>query len=348
MQHPFIQNKKKLYYYFIAWIPISGIYAIAVSNRFKQSLSLSVLDAGISLGIFSLVGFLSWYTVRFISIDSKRISLVVFSHISAAFVFISIWHLLSYALLTNCLHDTRYLQFLSSAIPFRIIIGLFLYCLLALSYYVYKYYVSFKSRIEKDAEWKTLVKEGELNLLKSQLQPHFIFNSLNSIHALMNIDAERAQQMLLILASYLRLSIEKNQEKIVPLSEELENSELYCSIEKIRFQDRLIIHKNIHDETPSLLVPHMILQPLLENAIKHGLFESTEIITIQINTWLDGKLLHISIQNNHDTTIKKKHGNNMGIQYVRNRCTLLYGRKNLVQITDEKGIFKIELLIPQY
>ena len=348
MQHPFIRNKKSLYSYFTAWILISGIYAVIIIYFFKQPVSFSITDAGITSSIFALLGLLSWYTVRYISIDSKQISLVVFNHLIAASVFISIWHFTSYSLLKYAIHDIAYLIFLDSAIPFRIITGLFLYCILALSYYLYKYYISFKSRVERDAEWKTLVKEGELNLLKSQLQPHFIFNSLNSIHALMGIDAERAQQMLLNVSSYLRLSIEKNQEKTVPLYEELENSELYCSIEKIRFQDRLVIQKNIHPETLSLLVPHMILQPLLENAIKHGLFESTEIITIQINSWLEGKLLHIRIQNNHDAAVKKKTGNNLGIQHVRNRFTLLYGRKNLVHITDENSIFQIELLIPQY
>ena len=348
MQHPFIKNKWSFYSYFVAWIPIIGIYATIILYFFKQPFSLSVIDAGITSCIFAVLGLLSWYTVRYISIDSKQISLVIFNHLVAASVFISIWHFTSYFLVKQSIHNAGYLLFLASAIPFRIIIGLFLYCILALSYYLYKYYISFKSRVERDAEWKTLVKEGELNLLKSQLHPHFIFNSLNSIHALMQIDIERAQQMLLNLSAYLRLSIEKNQAKIVSLSEELENSALYYSIEKIRFQDRLIIQKNIRPETLSLPVPHMILQPLFENAIKHGLFESTEIITIQVDCWLEGNLLHVRMQNNHDITVKKKAGNNMGIQYVRNRFSLLYGRKNLVHITDENGIFQIELLIPQY
>lgn len=348
MQHPLTKNKRNLYSYFIAWIPLSGIYAITVSYVFKQPVSLSIIDAGITFIIFSLLGLLSWYTVRYISIDSKQLSFVVFNHLIAAVIFICIWHVTSNVLLTYAIQDTNYSFFLRTAKPFRLILALFLYCILALSYYLYKYHTSFKARIEREAEWKTLVKEGELNLLKSQLQPHFIFNSLNSIHALMGMDADRAQQMLLNLSSYLRLSIEKNQEKTVPLSEELENSELYYSIEKIRFQDRLILHKNIQPETLSLLVPHMILQPLFENAIKHGLFESTEIITINLNTWLEGNLLHIRIQNNHDATVKKKSGSNLGIQHVRNRFVLLYGRKNLVRITDENGIFQIELSIPHY
>jgi two-component system LytT family sensor kinase len=348
MQHPLIKNKINLYSYFMVWISVCGIHTFTFSHFFNIPIGISITDASITTATFAVLGLLSWYTVRFISIDRKQITLVVFNHLVAALLFIYMWYLISDLLLRNMIHDKDYLFFLYAATPFRIVGVSFLYCILALSFYLYKFYDSYKARIEKDAAWKTLAKESELTLLKSQLQPHFIFNSLNSIHALMEIDTERAKQMLTDLSSYLRLSIEKNEKELIPLSEELENSELYYSIEKIRFGNRLLIETNIKEETLPLLVPNMILQPLLENAIKHGIFESTEVITIQIDSWLTEKFLHISIKNNHDPEVKKKPGYGLGIKHVQNRFALLYGRKNLVRILDEKGIFQIELTIPQY
>jgi len=348
MQHPFIKNKTNLYSYFIVWVSLCGTHTFILSRVFNIPTKISLIDASITTAAFALLAMLSWYTVRFISINRKQIILTIFNHLVAALLFIYMWYQITDFLIRNIIHDKDYLFFLHTANPFRIVIALFLYCILALSFYLYKFYESYKARIERDAEWKTLVKESELTLLKSQLQPHFIFNSLNSIHALMQLDTEKAKQMLFNLSSYLRLSIEKNQKELIPLSEELENGELYYSIEKIRFGDRLFMYKNIKEETLPLLVPHMILQPLLENAVKHGILGSTGIITIQIDAWLTGNYLHICIKNNHDPETGKKTGYGLGLKHVQNRFALLYGRKNLVRILDENGIFQIELIIPQY
>lgn len=348
MQHPLFKNKKKLYAYLFAWMPVLSIHAFIDVYAYKIPFPLSVLDASVSTGVFAMIGMLAWYTVRFISIDANKIRLTIFNHFTAALLFIALWFFISNSMLKILSSDLYFLNFIQTTTPFRIVIALFFYCILALSYYLYKYYSSYKVRIEREAEWKTLVKEGELNLLKSQLQPHFIFNSLNSIHALLYQDIDKAQHMLTDLSSYLRLSIEKNQEKSVPLSEELQNGFLYYSIEKIRFANRLEIQTTIEENALSCKVPFMILQPLLENAIKHGLFGFVGIIKIEVIGFVQENVLHLHIKNNHDPSVHKQNGNGLGLKHVQHRFNLLFGRKNLVKIKDENGIFQVELIIPQY
>ncbi|WP_018341932.1 sensor histidine kinase [Cytophaga aurantiaca] len=348
MQHPLFVSKRKLYTYIFAWMPVLGIHAFIDIYIYKIPTTLSVIDAGISTGIFAMIGMLSWYTVRFISIDNTKILFTILNHFIAALLFITLWFFISNSILKILSNDFYFLNFIQTTTPFRIVIALFFYCILALSYYLYKYYSSYKARIEREAEWKTLVKEGELNLLKSQLQPHFIFNSLNSIHALMYQDMEKAQEMLTNLSSYLRLSIEKNKEKSVPFSEELQNGLLYCSIEKIRFGNRLDIETTISEDSLSCQAPFMILQPLLENAIKHGLFGFIGMVKIEIVSFVEDNALHILIKNNHDPSVHKQNGNGLGLTHVQHRFALSFGRKNLVKIKDENGIFQVELIIPQY
>jgi two-component system LytT family sensor kinase len=348
MQHPLFKNKTKLYSYLFAWMPVLGIHAFIDAYFYKISLALALFDASVSIGSFAMIGMLSWYTVRFISIDTTNMRFNILNHFIAALLFISLWFFISTSTLKIFSSTIYFMNFIQTTIPFRIVIAFFLYCILALSYYLYKYYSSYKARIEREAEWKTLVKEGELNLLKSQLQPHFIFNSLNSIHALMYQDIEKAQQMLTDLSAYLRLSIEKNKEKSVPFSEELQNGLLYCSIEKIRFGNRLDIETIIAKDSLSCQAPFMILQPLLENAIKHGLFGFVGMVKIELISFVQDNALHILIKNNHDPSVHKHNGNGLGLTHVQHRFSLLFGRKNLVKIKDENGIFQVELIIPQY
>lgn len=348
MQHPVLKSKKNLYRYVSAWVPVVCTHACIDVFFYALPPSLSLFDAVVSTVLFAGIGLLAWYTVRFISLENQRIPLQLFNHFMAAGMFISLWYVITKTILIHSNTDIGFIEFIEQSGPFRIVIASFVYCILALSYYLYKYYNSYKVRIEREAAWKTQATESELNLLKSQLQPHFIFNSLNSVHALLLQDVEKAQHMLSNLSGYLRLSIEKNKEKSVPFSEEIKNALLYYSIEKIRFENRMHIETHIEDDTMSSKVPFMIIQPLLENSIRHALFESLDPVTIELNGFIKENALHIVIRNNHDRSVKKQFGSGLGLKHVQQRLFLLFGRKNLMKIKDENGIFQVELTIPQY
>ena len=346
MQHPLLRSKRNLYFYLVAWGLLGGTWAAILRYAYHFPLSLALGDAGVTVGLLALLGMLCWYTVRFISLDALPVLLVVFNHLVTALVFLGLWQAAAYLLLSHLTNEAGYLIWLRASIPLRLVAGLFFYCFIALSYYLSSYYHSLQERLSREAGWNTLVKESELALLKSQLQPHFLFNSLNSLQALMLADPERAGRMLVDLAAFLRLSLNKHQEKLVPLAEELENSALYSNIEKIRFGDRLVIDSQIDEAALAVPVPPLLLQPVLENAIKHGLAQTTEAFTIGIKARLETNGLHLTVTNPHEPPAFKPPGTGIGLKHLRRRLALLYGRKDLVQIEDENGIFQLKILIP--
>ncbi|MDB5256023.1 MAG: LytT family sensor histidine kinase [Chitinophagaceae bacterium] len=351
MRHPLLYKRNHLYHYLLDSLILTVLHSALLYRLCDLPLAISITDAMVYNSLFAVLGFFSWYTVRFLSMDlaSPKLSLLsLFNQTATALLFISGWLFSGYFILYHLHLSASYDQFLKAALPWRFVEGLFLYSIVALAYYLYKYYYSYKERITYEAQWNAAIKERELALLKSQLQPHFIFNALNSIHSLMLSDAKGAEEMLTKLAAFLRLSIHQAEEKTVSLTEELENSALYSDIEKIRFRDRLMIQTHVEEGLEQTQVPHLILQPLIENAIRHGLHQTIEAVTVTIDAQKTEKGIEIFISNNHDVKEKKQAGSGTGLLHVRRRMTLLYGRKDLVKVKDENGIFEVRLLIPQY
>jgi two-component system LytT family sensor kinase len=344
MRHPLLYKRSHLYHYLTDCLIVSVLHVFLVLHFCDLSIAEAIADAAVYNGLFAVLGFFCWYTVRFASVDPT----VFLNQSVTALFFVTGWLFAGYVILHSVHFSEQYDHFLYQALPWRFVEGLFLYSIVALVYYLYKYYQSYKDRATYKAAWNTAIKERELALLKSQLQPHFIFNTLNSIHALMLSDSQRAQEMLTKLAAFLRLSMNQVEDKTVTLREELQNSALYSDIEKIRFGDRLLVKKQIEEGIEEIAVPHLILQPLVENAIRHGLHQMIETVIVTIHAIRTERGLLISITNNHDPMEKKKSGNGTGLFNVRRRMALLYGRKDLVKIKDENGIFEVSLLIPQY
>lgn len=192
-----------------------------------------------------------------------------------------------------------------------------------------------------------LRRQSELNDLRQQLQPHFLFNSLNSIQSLMHFDTEKAAHMITMLADFLRGSVQKDSSQLRLLGDELSHLRLYLAIEKIRFEDRLIIH--IEDDIPeNTFVPALILQPLVENAIKYGLYGTIGEIQIGIQFKLENSMLIIEISNPFEAkAVSTQRGTGFGLSSVARRLHLIYSRNDLLQIRKENGSFHVTLRIPQ-
>ena len=221
--------------------------------------------------------------------------------------------------------------------------------MLAMSYFFYaiSYYNSLKEKIEREAEMKSLVRDAELSALKSQINPHFLFNSLNSISSLTISNPVKAQEMVINLSMVMRYSLQHNQRETVSLKEELENIKLYLGIEKIRFGKKLNPIFEIEESCLKAEIPNMILQPLFENAIKYGVYEATEPVRIYVSCQSEDKYFHIIIDNEYEPDSVKNKGEGIGLNNIRQRLELMYGNPNLLKITDNKTSFKVELMIPQ-
>jgi LytS/YehU family sensor histidine kinase len=193
-----------------------------------------------------------------------------------------------------------------------------------------------------------LARDAELYNLRQQLQPHFLFNSLNSISALVCSEPEQARKMIQQLSDFLRGSIKKDEQTRVPLSEELEYLQLYLDIEKVRFGHRLTALVESDDSSRTLYIPSLLLQPIVENAIKFGLYDTTDDVTIRISSEAIQKELVLKVTNPFDPeTSSPRRGTGFGLNSVQRRLYLLYARNDLLTTSVSGNLFTTTIKIPQ-
>jgi len=195
---------------------------------------------------------------------------------------------------------------------------------------------------------QNLAKEAELNKLRHQLQPHFLFNSLNSVYALTIVNPTEAGTMITKLAAFLRGTLKRDDEVWVGVAEEMEYIQLYLDIEKVRFSHRLSVEVNIAEETLALHLPGTLLQPIVENAIKFGLYNTSTAITITLDVKLEKNMLVICVTNPYDPEMKASKGTGFGLSAIRRRLYLLFADSSLLQAESQNNnLYITTLKIPQ-
>ena len=244
--------------------------------------------------------------------------------------------------------NESYKTFLMRSIPVRFDMGfLVIGCSVIMSMLWYnleekKHIESRKSHSEK------LARDAELYKLRQQLQPHFLFNSLNSISALAGNQPEQARKMIQQLSDFLRGALKKEDYQLTTLAEELQHLQLYLDMEKMRFGHRLSTDIRHDEASLQFLIPPMLLQPIVENAIKFGLYDTTGNITILINAQTTGKYLVITVQNPFDPeTSAPKHGTGFGLSSVQRRLYLLFARNDLLTTHVNGNLFSTTVKIPR-
>jgi LytS/YehU family sensor histidine kinase len=211
-------------------------------------------------------------------------------------------------------------------------------------YFTYHYF----ERYNKSLKYETSMIEIELNNLRSQLNPHFIFNALNSIRALVDENPKKSKQAITQLANILRISLAPDKHGLTKFDDELKLVRDYLGLESIRFEERLHTEFVIHPESGKFLVPPLMLQTLVENGIKHGISRLKQGGTIQFITYVDDASLKIHIRNSgHLVTGQRRHRDGLGIQNTIQRLKLLYGDNASFRIVNENNNFVLtEIIIP--
>jgi two-component system, LytTR family, sensor kinase len=192
--------------------------------------------------------------------------------------------------------------------------------------------------------------QGKLSFykLRQQLQPHFLFNSLNSINALIGIRPEEARKMVQQLSDFLRGTIKKEETQWVTLHEELQYLQLYLDIEKVRFGNRLTTVIESDESTVQMKLPALLLQPIMENAIKFGLYDTTGETVIRLYTGIDENNLIIKVLNPFDPeTSSPRQGTGFGLKSVQRRLYLLFARTDLLTTETKDNIFTTIVKVPQ-
>ena len=347
MINPFVKNVKSFSIYLLSWIFISMVHASILYNVIDFPLTNCITDSLVYNFIFFILGISFWYSTKFISFEAYSTIKVVTNHITAAFFTSGLWILLGYWILTSVFsQDRNYLNFLFDSLVWRFFIGMLFYLIIVAVIYIIIYYGNFQDKVLREAELKTLVKEAELKSLKYQINPHFIFNALNSISALTISEPGIAQEMTINLSTFLRKTLSSNEIQVSKLEEELKNSKLYMDIEKIRFGDKFIYSEEIGEGCCDLEVPSMILQPIFENAIKHGVYESLEPVNIHFKCEEHFEYMKITITNNYDEEAVSHKGEGIGITNIQSRLRMIYNQDNLLKFSKKDGLFTVTIFIP--
>lgn len=316
---------------------------------FMDGIGLSNLNAGIDMLSLLLMLLVANQLISTIQRFFHANSPLNIANISAIVLFSSIVllvnHYSSMMLFSGDKYEIHILRY--AFIPKALFI-LFLLSILLIFYWSQKQKMEIdeanKRQIEKERDSIKI----QLNSLQQQFQPHFLFNSLNSINALTLSNPEEAQKMVHLLSEFMRGSIQENQSELVTLEEEIKHLKLYTDIEKVRFGDRLIVNYTIPDELFGLKLPHLILQPLIENAVKYGLYGNVDNVSINIKAEFENKQLLISMSNPFDPlTSSSAKGTGYGLVSIEKKMQILYHQYNLMTIQKTEDLFTIQLSIPQ-
>ncbi len=302
-----------------------------------DSLCSNILLMAICLGVF--------YSARYNRPGEKRIVYYLGGLLIAA----GLYSWLSRELLIEFhKENSAYLAYLESSFAIRFITGFILIALFAMTGWLQQFVKEQKDEMNRKAENEKLSKESELLHLRRQLQPHFLFNTLNSVNALIGTNPSAAKYMIQQLSDFLRSTIKRDDFSLVAFSEEIHLLKLYLDIEKVRFGNRLQVEFEFGPDTGNMNIPVFLLQPLVENAVKYGLYDTLEAVTITIKCNFQNPFLKVSISNPFDTvTSVSVPGAGFGLESVKRRLFLLYNRNDLVEISSGENIFTVTLKIPQ-
>jgi hypothetical protein len=327
---------------FLCWEACCALILYNILNfSWQIALADSMLSNGLlAIGCIIISNMLGYYQPK----NEKIFFILLLSGLLTTIIVFATKYGLNY-LFQN---QNSYLLFLNFSLPFRAIIAFLCLSWCALANVLWY-------RLEEQAETQgrllavqNLAKEAELNKLRHQLQPHFLFNSLNSVYALTIVNPTEAGVMITKLAAFLRGTLKRDDEVWVNIAEEMEYIQLYLDIEKVRFSHRLSFDVKIEENTLGLCLPGTLLQPIVENAIKFGLYNTTRAITITITVKLKNHALVICVTNPYDPEITASKGTGFGLSSIRRRLYLLFADNTLLKTeTQNNNLYITTLKIPQ-
>ncbi|HCC71387.1 MAG TPA: histidine kinase [Bacteroidales bacterium] len=348
MFHPIISKRNRFFIYWLIWLIIGLGQSVLIIYTTELTVSTSFSDGFFSSIIFAVIALTLWFPVKQFSSGKNTIIIAIVNHLLMALIALALWMFLTrFLVLAMFTENDDYRSFWSDSLYYRIGAAAFMYTVIILTYYLMISVDNIAKKNMREAKLENMLKETELMMLRSQINPHFLFNSLNSISSLTISDSERAREMVIKLSDFMRYALSRKQDRTVTLETELENLRLYLDIEKVRFGEKLVLEENIEDECMPVKIPNMILQPLYENAIKHGVYESTEIVRIKLNARRTNAAIKISIVNNFDPESIPAGGTGTGLLNVSRRLELYYSDRAWLKTTKEDNIFTAELYIPE-
>ena len=326
------------------WLTWAALHALLLGH-FGFPPNTAIWDSIVSNGLLAAATLLVSLVLGFYLPQKNKYNFII----TLCGVLTGLWLLASRSLLMIVLPNAGdYAKFFAVSVPIRMALAfLVIGCMALISVLWYTIHDQQETE-QRQREAEKLAREAELFNLRQQLQPHFLFNSLNSINALIGLQPQQARTMIQQLSDFLRGTLRKDDQQWTSLDEELQHLQLYLDIEKVRFGHRLSAIVTKDTEGAALRLPAMLLQPVVENAIKFGLYDTTGDITISIEAQkVDGQL-HLTVTNPFDPqTAAPKKGTGFGLSSVQRRLYLLFARNDLLQVETKGEQFITTIKIPQ-
>jgi two-component system, LytTR family, sensor histidine kinase AlgZ len=299
--------------------------------------------------LYAFVCLSAWYSCKATPIPKTPAKRLFATHIVAAAV-LSIFWVEAARLLAYLLSQLHWFEGLWQTFsPHAALLfgpGFVLYSLAVASHYVILTLEESRMAQARALETSILARDAELRALKAQINPHFLFNSLNSINALTSVDPAKAREMCILLADFLRITLGLGEKSVIPLSEELALVHKFLAIEKVRFGERLQVSEEIGQECGGLLVPPLLLQPLVENAVTHGIANLPEGGCIRLAAHARDGLLSITVENSFDTESTPTRRSGLGLANVRQRLEGRYEKNANLRVTSDDSRFQVSLTLP--
>ncbi|MBU0487625.1 MAG: histidine kinase [Bacteroidetes bacterium] len=348
MIHPILNNKTALPLFVVIWALLAGAHIAVYTLYYNAQVADVVPEALVSWLLFGLFSFSLWYPIRFSQRENADIQWQVAGMIIMHALILLVWIAMAYLVVQVPFSgESGYNEIFIQTIAWRCLVGELFLTITTLAYIPMVNHEKLMRKEEEKVRLKSLVRETELNALKSQVNPHFLFNSLNSISSLTISEPEKARKMINMLSEFLRYSLKDGKHKLVALKEELYHIDLFLDIEKVRFGKRLAFEINMPTNCGSATIPAMLLLPLAENAIKHGVYHSSGEVVVTMDFALSENILNVEIRNNFDSDSPRPKGTGTGIRNVRERLRLVYNDDNLLEVHDTGSSFIVTLDIPQ-
>ncbi len=347
--HPILATPVRLALYLLAWSVPGGVLAGVLAAGGAQTWTEALAVTGPLMAVYSLICLSPWYMCRVTPLRPGSITRVLFAHSLAA----AAASLLLVGVATQILPLVEKLlaaekleQRFAPQFPLLFGMGAIFYLLAVAIHYVFLAVEASRAAESRALESQVFAREGELKALKMQVNPHFLFNSLNSISALTTVDPVKARRMCVMLSDFLRSTLGLGEKESIGFSEELALVRAYLSVEQVRFGSRLRVEEDIGEGCDDCAVPPLLLQPLVENAVKHG------VATVLDDGWVrvsalrrDGKLV-VAVENGFDPDGPTAAKNGLGLVNVRRRLEVRYGGSARLDVCGAASRYRVEMTLP--
>jgi two-component system, LytTR family, sensor histidine kinase AlgZ len=347
--HPLLNRRSYLGAYLAVWLPLACllIFLIKVSGGIG-TLETTILLLPMAI-LYAAACLSTWYTCRATPLRSAGMTRLFVTHIFASFLLSFVWVQIG-RLYARALSTSPSLAGLGDRYDAHaailVISGVLLYLVNVGFFYVLIALEASRAAEARVLETSILARDAELKALKAQVNPHFLFNSLNSISALTSSDPTKAREMCILLAEFLRMTLGLGEKASIPLAEELSLLHRFLAIDKVRFGSRLQMTEEIQDDCKAILVPPLLLQPLLENAVTHGIANLPDGGCIRLLIRSQDARLSIVVENTFDAENAPARRKGLGLENVRRRLESRYAAEASMRVTADEHQFQVTLSLP--